>query len=226
MTRGSTIGSQLFSGGNPAYNPRLGMTPSGEFPGSPLTSRKMKTMQLQDYRLKVQAVLDALAIPNDIIARKRLPIYLEATELEVVETDPAGRDYLLIPAAAQAWRELRLAARKDQVVLEIVSAFRSIERQIEIIRAKQARGMPVEQILTLSAPPGYSEHHTGRAVDINTPGCEPTEEPFENTDAFEWLSRHAGQFGYSLSYPRGNALGFVYEPWHWCYQVHHTGPTA
>lgn len=185
-----------------------------------ITFSRHQPMQLQEYEFRIGAVLDALAIPIDLIARKRLPIYIEAVELAVVETDAQGKEYLLVPAAAQAWRALRQAAREDNVMLEIVSAFRSIERQVEIIRAKQARGMGLEQILTLSAPPGYSEHHTGRAVDINTPGCEPTEEPFENTDAFRWLSRNAGRFGYSLSYPRGNDLGFIYEPWHWCYHPH------
>ncbi len=78
--------------------------------------------------------------------------------------------------------------------------------------------MPIDKILTLSAPPGYSEHHTGCAIDINTPGCVATEEEFENTDAYRWLTEHAGRFGFTLSYPRDNALGFIYEPWHWCFQ--------
>jgi D-alanyl-D-alanine carboxypeptidase len=113
---------------------------------------------------------------------------------------------------------MKQAARQDNVILEIVSAFRNLERQIEIIQRKLERDMPMETILSLSAPPGYSEHHSGCAVDINTPGCIATEEPFEDTDAFRWLSMHAGRFGFTLSYPRGNALGFIYEPWHWCYQ--------
>lgn len=163
-------------------------------------------------------MLDALGISRELIARQRLPFHAEAQQLVIAETDAAGREYRLVPEAAQAWWALKAAAREDGVVVELVSAFRDIERQAEIIRAKQARNMPIETILTLSAPPGYSEHHTGRAVDINTPGCEPTEEPFEHTDAFRWLTQHAGRFGFTLSYPRGNDLGFIYEPWHWCHQ--------
>ena len=39
----------------------------------------------------------------------------------------------------------------------------------------------------------------------------------ELSDGFAWLSHSAHQFGFSLSYPRDNPLGFIYEPWHWCF---------
>ncbi|HJV79844.1 M15 family metallopeptidase [Noviherbaspirillum sp.] len=176
-------------------------------------------MLIHEYHNRISLALDALGIPGELIARKRLPFYVEASELVIAETDESNREYLLVPEAAQAWWAMKDAAQEDGVVLEVVSAFRSVERQIEIIRAKLERDMPIETILTLSAPPGYSEHHTGRAVDINTPGCVATEEPFEHTDAFRWLCRHADRFSFTLSYPRGNDLGFIYEPWHWCYQT-------
>lgn len=175
-------------------------------------------MSSTEYIDNIHLVHDALGISRELVARKRLPFYPDAQQLVIAETDAEGREYLLVPEAAQAWWDMKAAARQDDVVIEIVSAFRNIERQVEIIRAKLARNMPIETILTLSAPPGYSEHHTGRAIDINTPGCEPTEEPFELTDAFRWLTQHAGRFGFTLSYPRGNDLGFIYEPWHWCHQ--------
>ena len=167
----------------------------------------------------LRALLDSLGISADVLSRRNLPFHAEATTLVVAETDAAGREFRLIPQASLAWWNMKQAAREDDVVIEIVSAFRSLERQADIIRAKLAKDMPVDTILTLSAPPGYSEHHTGRAVDINTPGCEATEEPFELTDAFRWLVQHAGRFGFTMSYPRGNTHGFIYEPWHWCYQL-------
>lgn len=175
-------------------------------------------MLSKEYNEKLSLMLDALGISAEILARKSLPAYPDARELVIAEADGDGREYLLVPEAAQAWWEMKGAAHRDGVILEIVSAFRDIERQAGIIRTKLERGMQIETILTLSAPPGYSEHHTGRAIDINTPGCEPTEEPFEHTEAFGWLTQHAYRFRFTLSYPRGNALGFIYEPWHWCYQ--------
>ncbi len=163
---------------------------------------------------EVKAVLDALQIPYGLIAARTLVLHPEAEELVLAETGDNGREHLLVPAAAKAWRDLSGAALSDGIAVKIVSAFRSVDRQAEIVRAKLARGLSLEDILCVSAPPGYSEHHTGCAVDINTPGCVATEEPFEDTNAFRWLRAHAGGFGFTLSYPRGNALGFAYEPWH------------
>lgn len=171
-----------------------------------------------EYEERINRELASLGIPLALIAQKKLPAYAEAKELIVAESDADGRDYLMQPAAAHAWTAMKQAASQDNVMLEIVSSFRTIERQIEIIRYKLDRNMPIEKILALSAPPGYSEHHTGRAIDINTPGCIATEEEFENTEAFRWLNVYAGRFGFTLSYPRDNPLGFIYEPWHWCFR--------
>jgi D-alanyl-D-alanine carboxypeptidase len=170
---------------------------------------------MTDYQSRVEQALALLGIPSAAFAARGLPIQVEACELVVAETGTDGREHQLIPAAARAWSLMKRAAAEQGIAIELVSAFRGLERQCGIIRAKQEAGMPLDLILTLSAPPGYSEHHTGRAVDINTPGCEATEEPFEHTEAFAWLCLHGARFGFSMSYPRGNRFGFIYEPWHW-----------
>ena len=67
------------------------------------------------------------------------------------------------------------------------------------------------------APPGYSEHHTGLALDIGDLDHPETdvEVSFEETPAFEWLKNNADRFGFELSFPVGNPQGVSYEPWHW-----------
>ena len=177
-----------------------------------------------DFLVRVQCILDELGVPRELCAGRALPVQEEASELELVETGENGREYLLIPAAAAAWRALRAAAEADGVALKIVSAFRSVDRQAEIVREKLGRGLTLEAIFAASAPPGYSEHHTGRAVDVGTPGARSLEEDFEDTPAFRWLTMNAGRFGFALSFPRDNAEGYVYEPWHWCYRP--AGSTA
>jgi len=167
---------------------------------------------------QVSSALASLGISLDTIAARALVLYPEATELVVAETGEDGRQHRLVPAAARAWGVLREAARSDGVVISIVSAFRSVERQAEIVRAKLARGQSIDLILSVSAPPGYSEHHTGRAVDLTTEGVRPLEVEFEGTAAFAWLSRRAERFGFYLSYPRQNRHGYMYEPWHWCFK--------
>lgn len=168
---------------------------------------------------QVDSILASLGISPDTIASRSLVLYPEAAELVVAEIGENGREHLLVPAAARAWGSLRQAAQADRVVISIVSAFRSVERQAEIVRAKLARGLSVDEILSVSAPPGYSEHHTGRAVDLTTDGVRPLELEFEGTAAFAWLSRHAERFGFVLSYPRQNRYGYLYEPWHWCFRA-------
>lgn len=170
------------------------------------------------YQQRVRAVLAELNIPHSLIKARRLPLHREAQRLAPVGLGTDGRDKLLTPAAAQAWLAMSEYARSDGVSLLLVSAFRSVDFQAALIRNKLQRGMSVEDVLQVNAPPGYSEHHTGRAVDIGTPGSEPLEEAFELSDAYVWLHGNAAKFGFSLSYPRGNHEGYLYEPWHWCWK--------
>ena len=168
---------------------------------------------------RVKSVLDSLQIPLDIIKARSLVLQPEAEELVVVECGGDGREHRLVPAAAKAWSELSSTARADGVIVKIVSAFRSVDRQAEIVRAKLARGLLLDAILCVSAPPGYSEHHSGCAVDVTTDGVASLELEFEETAAYRWLSKNAGRFGFRLSFPRQNPYGYAYEPWHWCFRT-------
>ena len=158
-----------------------------------------------------------LGISSQFLVARGLSECEEASSLEVAEVGADGKDHLLVPAAAKAWRKLKAAALDEGVSLFIVSAFRSIDRQTEIVRRKLQAGVPIEDILTVCAPPGFSEHHTGRAIDLSTPGSRSLEVEFEQSPAFAWLHAHAADFGYYLSYPIGNSSGYQYEPWHWCF---------
>lgn len=160
---------------------------------------------------------DEFGVPLATLKARGLVHYPEAQSLEIVEVGADGREHRLTPDAAVAWQDLRAAAERDGESVTIVSAFRSIERQAEIIRARLAAGRALDEILTVLAFPGFSEHHTGRAIDVSTPGCKPATVEFEQTSAFGWLMAHAGRYGFRLSYPRDNAMGYQYEPWHWCH---------
>jgi D-alanyl-D-alanine carboxypeptidase len=110
------------------------------------------------------------------------------------------------------------AALNDGIELQVVSAFRSASYQLGIIERKLDQGLSMDEILRASAAPGYSEHHSGRVVDISCPGFAALEEEFEQSPAFAWLKGNASRFGFSLSYPRNNKHGITYEPWHWCWR--------
>jgi len=168
-----------------------------------------------EYCARVKAILGELGVPADVIDARALPMREEARTLELIERGENGREHHLIPPAAKAWRELRAAALSDEIPLQVVSAFRGLQRQADIVRGKLACGLSLDTIFSASAPPGYSEHHTGRALDVTTHGARQLEVEFEQTSAFAWLTRNAGLFGFTMSFPRGNPYGFIYEPWHW-----------
>ena len=161
--------------------------------------------------------LQCLGVDPGVIVSRNLPAFQEADNLVVADVSRSGRKHMLVAATADAWQKMKSEAHGDDISLIIVSAFRSVERQLELLRCKLEEGQSVDSIFTASAPPGYSEHHTGRAIDIGTTGCPPLASKFEDTAAFAWLLENAGEFGFKLSYPKGNELGFCYEPWHWCH---------
>jgi zinc D-Ala-D-Ala carboxypeptidase len=157
----------------------------------------------------------ALGIGADYGTAHQLAAAAEPAELAYAGIDRYRRPLWLLAPAARAWPRMRTAALADGVQLDAISGYRSHAYQLGIFERKLRRGLTVEQILTVNAAPGYSEHHSGCALDIGTPDEPPAEESFENTAAFKWLSRRGGAFGFTLSYPRDNPHGITYEPWHW-----------
>lgn len=122
--------------------------------------------------------------------------------------------------AAQAFQEMADAARQEGVFLEPISGFRSLSDQNYLFFGKKAeRGQDTSERAKVSAPPGYSEHHTGYAIDIGDGNVPATHlsEAFENTAAYRWLKANAGFYSFELSFPKGNQQGVTYEPWHWRY---------
>ena len=157
-----------------------------------------------------------LGVPADYAVSRKLRPYDEAIPGALIPiAAESPRLIQLIRPAAHAWKQLVAAAAADDVTLLPLSGFRTVAYQAELIRKKLRKGTTIEEILRVNAAPGYSEHHTGRAVDMGTPGCTPLETAFAETRAFSWLQQRAEMFGFSLSFPTNNVHGFVYEPWHW-----------
>lgn len=76
-----------------------------------------------------------------------------------------------------------------------------------------------KQVLLTSAPAGSSEHHTGLCVDLVEKRGVAYElnESFEDTEAFDWLSKNAHKYGFILRYPKDKThiTKYSYEPWHY-----------
>jgi hypothetical protein len=98
---------------------------------------------------------------------------------------------LLEVNTARAYLRMRTAARRGGASLRVVSGFRTMAQQRYLYRLyKQGRG-------NLAAPPGYSNHQSGHALDLNTSAPR----------VYSWLTRYGRRYGFRRTVPS--------EKWHW-----------
>jgi LAS superfamily LD-carboxypeptidase LdcB len=159
------------------------------------------------------------------------------------EADPArladaGGGRRLEAAALEAFRRLEAEAAAQGRSLQLVSGFRTVARQRTIFlealagqgRERAGRAFTAGEIaagaadealdatLAASAPPGFSRHHTGFALDLNDPSTGRPFTEFGESAAYRWLAADnyliAKRFGFIPSYPPGaGAQGPDPEPW-------------
>lgn len=127
----------------------------------------------------------------------------------------AGYTAYLQPEACNSFTRMVDDAQKDGVWLYCVSAYRSYSYQDTLYRGYVSRSGQAAAD-RYSARPGFSEHQTGLAVDINTAS---TSAHFERTAQYRWLSENCWKYGFILRYPQGkeHITGFRFEPWHYRY---------
>ncbi|MCL2931269.1 MAG: M15 family metallopeptidase [Trichodesmium sp. MAG_R03] len=121
-------------------------------------------------------------------------------------------------SAAENFNVMADAAWSANIYLVPLSGFRTLaDQKYLFFEVKAKRGEETSQRAEVSAPPGYSEHHTGYAIDIGDARMPETDLKvnFENTIAFQWLQENASNYGFELSFPKDNPQGISYEPWHW-----------
>lgn len=106
----------------------------------------------------------------------------------------------MTPGTAAAFQRMYDAAKRDGVNLFINSAYRDPAYQAKLFNQAIAKYGSVAAARKWVAPPGRSEHQTGRALDLN----------MGQSGAHRWLQQNAGQFGFRQSYS--------WEPWHWYYK--------
>ena len=172
----------------------------------------------QSFDNEVRRVHSDLGISCDYEFRTGLVPQSTPMDLVSIGLDIYGREQQLRRGAAAAWVRLRDAAQSDSIGIRVVSAFRSFEYQINLVKRCLARDEGIDEILTRIAAPGYSEHQSGCALDLTTEELDVLEVTFEESVAFDWLQQHADRFEFALSYPRDNPYGVIYEPWHWCFR--------
>lgn len=134
-------------------------------------------------------------------------------QLAPIETAFTGNKNLQFHGQAISFLHALLQeAQQSGNPLVVSSAYRSFDYQGQLKgRYTQVYGSGSN---TFSADQGYSEHQLGTALDFSTQQLGGALVGFEQTSQYEWLLQHAHEFGFTLSYPQGNAY-YVFEPWHW-----------
>lgn len=143
--------------------------------------------------------------------------YPEAPAQDLVGVTPDG-SVKLRKAASAKYQEMANAAAASGIYFAPISGFRSVEDQQHVFfDVKAERRQNASKRAEVSAPPGYSEHHTGYAIDIGDGSVPDTNlsQGFENTQAFKWLEANSASFSFEMSFPKNNRQGVSYEPWHW-----------
>lgn len=197
-------------------------------------------------KLRTPAYVAALTPAADgrVLGHLPYPLAVAAPLDVLVGIEPRYRTKQcdMLPPAAHAAEALILAADAALPAgteLRALSCFRSIAEQVGIF-CNKVRNAPTAACIDpttraiSSAPPSHSEHATGYALDfvacrvVPKPACGDLDAGLALTPAGKWLLAHAGDYGFELSFPKGNTQGVTYEPWHWRWVGRHgdTSPDA
>lgn len=112
---------------------------------------------------------------------------------------------------AEAWfNVLKNDAAACGLNIWLASGFRSYSLQSQIYN-KNCYMYGQEITDTFSARPGFSEHQSGLAIDVNT-----ISDDFAYTPEAAWLAENCWKYGFIIRYPLGkeHITGYKYEPWH------------
>ena len=136
--------------------------------------------------------------------------------LQIVSSKYSSKTVKLVSYAKEAFEELAAAAEKENYTINAMSSYRDYAYQNTLYN-NYAKKDGYDNADTYSARPGYSEHQTGLAVDINNKKEYFTN--FEKTKEYEWMQNNAYKYGFILRFPKDKVLetGYEYESWHYRY---------
>lgn len=158
-------------------------------------------------------------VPKDLVAIRG------QTYVDVDETKKIGPQFLP-QKVFDAYANMNAAMQQDigkQILVN--SGYRSPAYQIvNLLAILRDYDFDLSTTLSRVAMPGYSQHGypPAQAMDVMPTklpvGYADDLESFTRTPQYKWLQQHATEYGFYESYPKGNAEGMIYEPWHWQYR--------
>ena len=159
---------------------------------------------------------DILILVNKTNRAPAVPMTL--VKPDVTPTRPElGENIYMRPEAAAALEELFAGAAQEGVILYATSGYRSYSTQKAIFERK-LETMSEKSANATVAKPGYSEHQTGLAMDVEGHSSlgSGLVKDFGETPEGIWLAEHCHEYGFIIRYPKGKTAitGYAYEPWH------------
>ena len=133
----------------------------------------------------------------------------------VLVDEYAKKDMYLNKECKEQFINMAKHAKAEGYNIRAISTYRTIEYQ-EKLYNNYVKKDGIEIADTYSARPGYSEHHTGLAIDVDN--IRLSYDNFENTKEFNWMINNAFKYGFILRYKKDSTItGYIYEPWHFRY---------
>ena len=155
---------------------------------------------------------DLKIIDGILIVNKSFPLPSNYVPIDTYEdiSNKESSPFGIVKEAYDKFKEMQADIEVLGLNIWIQSGYRSYNFQNIIYNDYVAKDGQ-EKADTYSARPGYSEHQTGLAIDLNTISYD-----FVNTPEFAWINTNAYRYGFILRYPQGkeNITGYMYEPWH------------
>ena len=136
--------------------------------------------------------------------------------LESISTRFALSNMKMVNTAKNAFEEMAQEAKKENLSIIAMSTYRSYDYQVNLYN-KYVKSDGKDAADTYSGRPGHSEHQTGLAVDVYNGKENYTN--FEKTKEFDWMKKHASEYGFILRFPKDkeSETGYIYESWHYRY---------
>ena len=169
--------------------------------------------------MAVSQNVDYLVIVNKT---HKLPDDYEAKLPLITVKNSFGREFQIEPETYRHFEQLRAAVKQKGIQIELDSVYRSVARQKEIV-AEFTQKYGADYVKQYVAVPGYSEHHTGLAVDIclvvDGKIIDDNDEMIAQKEIFAQIHPLLAEYGFILRYLQGreNITGYSYEPWHFRY---------
>lgn len=120
-----------------------------------------------------------------------------------------GKIYVTIEAQENLVKMLT-KAEEDGILIQVESGYRSAYYQKKIFTRMLSEGREFDDIVRYVAPPGYSNHMLGTAVDFS-----PSNWQFAETEQYQWLQKNGKLFGFEETYSKTNRMKIPWESWHW-----------